>query len=58
MRKFAQVINDPEKLQTVSALLSWSPQNNVDKLKANSEYCYWKILTSDTMLLTAKRIIG
>jgi len=42
MRKFAEFINDPAKLQTVSALLSWSHNTLLlDKAKTFDEYLWY-----------------
>ena len=42
MRKFAEVVNNEEKMQTVSALLSWSHNTHLlDKTKSYSEYLWY-----------------
>ena len=42
MRKFAEVVNDEEKVQTVSALLSWSHNTHLlDKTISYSEYLWY-----------------
>ncbi|MDL2239768.1 DUF1016 N-terminal domain-containing protein [Bacteroidales bacterium OttesenSCG-928-L14] len=46
MRKFAEVVSDEEKVQTVSALLSWSHNTHLlDKTKSYSEYYIKKFVT-------------
>ena len=42
MRKFAELVADVEKVQTVSALLSWSHNTHLfDKAKSLDEYLWY-----------------
>ena len=55
MRKFAEIIDDEEKMQTLSALLSWSHNTRLlDKAKTQEEIVWYaKQTVENTWSLSA-----